>query len=130
MASEEDDLVAGLIRSFQEQKARADAELTRLLERPDLYEVALRVMDAAYGNLCYLCHFNTLSNEAKTFPIQIVLTKMQVLLDEKFKKITGRSYIPEVVRQMRSAEEQRAREFLREAGGGGKVEPEVVEGEY
>lgn len=78
-----------------------EAELRRLCEAPDKFEIAQALTDAMVENLTYLCHFQScLDGYGNPHSMLEVGRQLETYILETFQTLTGREYVPTVCRSI------------------------------
>src|SRR5688572_30395587 len=81
---------------------RMDDELRRLAKRPDLYKFAVQVTDSVVDSLIVLRNYKQcVGNNGTKTDISDVMDDVKRSVHATFKRLTGREYEPEIVRQMK-----------------------------
>ena len=92
----EQPLLDSLIRLNQQQKR----ELEELLKNEDNKAFYRTLMDETIGTLTYLCNFDkAVSENGHETDMADVTEQLEVLLTERFEKLTGTRYTPHVCRR-------------------------------
>jgi hypothetical protein len=96
------DTTKELFTSVSRQYARMEKELRKLTENPEYYDIAQALTDALDSGIEYLCHYRcAVDHNGKEVDIIDVMTRMTDELRDEFKKLTGRPYVPSIVRQVK-----------------------------
>ncbi len=100
--------IGKIVTAMDRIRDREEEELRKLCENPTHYDIAQKLTDAMLGNLLYLCNFKHLVNgNDGTTDIQEVITQLQEDIRKTFRRLTGKEYIPAVVRHHEKREQSK-----------------------
>jgi hypothetical protein len=90
-----------LIEVRRRQNAALGDELRKLLEQPELYDVATHLADALLGAVDHLCNFEyAVTHGGEKVDTVDVMTTLKDHVGEEFKRLTGRDYVPRICRRI------------------------------
>lgn len=90
-----------LIKSMRRINAAKGDELRKLMEFPNLYNVAEALAAELINSLSYLFNFESATDhEGNRVDILNLVDELEKGITREFEKITGRPYIPEICRRL------------------------------
>lgn len=89
-----------ILKRLDDIRSREEAEFRKLCQEPDNFKLAQLLVDRLWGNLARLCNYDHVVNGiGGTTDIMDVIRDLQDDVCSEFYKLTGKQYLPDVVRQ-------------------------------
>lgn len=96
-----------LIEHLESVAKRQEAELRKLMERPELFDVMQACMDEFLNSLNHLYNYDDLvDRNGDAVDVLEIHELIQEDMEATFLKLTGKSYVPEAARQWRLREQE------------------------
>jgi hypothetical protein len=110
MKTKQTDAINHLVAHMRLNQEREDAELKKLMERPELFDVATKITDALLKDLIYLCNFDhVVAGNGKRYSINALWAKLSREVKQTFLKLTGKHYKPDIQRTVEYREKNKKR---------------------
>lgn len=95
------DSLGHLIESLRNIKLREELELLKLMEDPSRFNLCQAIFDKVHGILSCLMQYEKLVDcDGREAKVMEVTDEMEDWLDDLFKRITGKDYRPDMLRNI------------------------------